>query len=132
MALLITCTDSSIVDEIHNTVKKDPTAWRQLNEKYPEKIIADSGRYELSQLPVSGNVNATIRSSIPVKNELDGSRTFACIFKLLPANEQRSYEMQGFVINDYQQVLEDKWLATLKEIPVKVNQAVWNKLLASM
>jgi peptidyl-prolyl cis-trans isomerase SurA len=135
IAVLVTCTDSSITDEVHDFVKKDPSSWRQLQEKYTENIIADSGRYELTQLPLS-NVSALKKGMVtmPVKNELDRSQTFAAILDLLPAEGERSFEdARGFVINDYQQVLEQRWLAALKKkYPVKVNQAVWNKLLASM
>ncbi len=136
-AVMITCTDSSIVNDVRNAVIKNPSAWRQLNDTYAAGIIVDSGRYELSQLPVGTNTNAadlagTVTATI--KNELDASQTFACIFKVLPGNEQRSFDdARGFVINDYQQVLEERWLATLKKkYPVKVNPTAWSKLLASM
>ena len=134
-AVLITCTDSTIVDEVRDFVKKEPLQWRQLQEKYTENVIADSGRYELAQLPIS-NTNNLEKGTVttPVKNDLDRSQTFACILDLLPANGERSFEdARGFVINDYQQVLESQWLAVLKKkYPVKVNKTVWDKLLASM
>lgn len=130
-AVLITSSDPAITSKIIELVQQDPTTWKELSNKYSETIIADSGRYELSQLPVN---NAPIEPGMvtqPVKNELDNSETFACILSLLPADEQRSFEdARGFVINDYQQILEEKWLTELKKkYPVKLNQPVWNKLL---
>lgn len=133
-AIMITCTDSSIVNNVLITMQKDPKAWRKLNDQYATNVITDSGRYELSQLPAANGkeVQAGTLTAV-VNNELDGSKSFAYILTLLPADEQRSFEdARGFVINDYQQVLEQRWLTTLKKkYPVKVVEATWNKLLAS-
>jgi peptidyl-prolyl cis-trans isomerase SurA len=44
----------------------------------------------------------------------------------VPAGGQRSFEeARGFVVNDYQQVLEQQWIDRLrKRYPVVVNQQV--------
>jgi peptidyl-prolyl cis-trans isomerase SurA len=49
----------------------------------------------------------------------------------MPAGQQRAFEdARGFVINDYQGILEQKWLSTLKtRYPVIINKAVLNKML---
>jgi peptidyl-prolyl cis-trans isomerase SurA len=133
-ALMVTCTDSTLLTEVVGKIEKAPLEWRQLNTLFADKVIADSGRYELSQLPGNGNKTyaAKVFSEV-VKNELDGSKSFAYILQLLPADEQRSFEdARGFVINDYQQILEQRWISALKKkYPVKINNAVFNKLLGT-
>lgn len=134
-AILITCTDSAIVNEVYGFVKSNPASWRELQEKFVTNVIVDSGRYELTQLPVTNSDKIeTSMLTTPVKNELDKSQTFAYILKTLPPGDERDFEdAKGFVINDYQQVLESQWLTALKrKYPIKINQPAWNKLLASL
>ncbi len=133
-ALLVTSTDSTIAGDVYKGIKENPQDWRKLTEKYPENLIADSGRFELTQIPVESQTSFSKGMvTTPVKNAMDGSQTFASIYDLLPADQQRSFEeARGFVINDYQQVLEERWLTALKKkYPVKMNDAIWKKLLAS-
>jgi peptidyl-prolyl cis-trans isomerase SurA len=133
-AVLVTSTDSATTAQARTFVQQHLHNWHELSEKFPVNLIADSGRYELTQIPMA--TSEPIRKGMvttPVKNDMDGSQTFAGIFDVLPAKEQRSFdEARGFVINDYQQVLEDKWIAALKKkYPVKVNEVNWQKLLAT-
>jgi peptidyl-prolyl cis-trans isomerase SurA len=133
IAVLVTCTDSTIVEPVISSLKKDPSSWHKLSETYPSGFIADSGRYELNQLPGNTSHPAPGELTQAIKNDLDGSYSFASIYKILGTGEQRSFEdAKGFVINDYQQSLEEKWVASLKKkYPVKINEAVWKKLLSS-
>ncbi|MES2645697.1 MAG: peptidylprolyl isomerase [Bacteroidota bacterium] len=134
-ALMITCTDSVILPEVLNLVEKDPMQWRQLNTSFADKVVADSGRYELTQLPANSNREyKTGAITDVIMNELDGSKSFAFVLQLLPANEQRSFEdARGFVINDYQQILEQRWINNLKnKYPVRINKNVFNTLLSKL
>jgi peptidyl-prolyl cis-trans isomerase SurA len=61
-----------------------------------------------------------------VVNEQDSTVTFTYIQKVFLAPAKRSFEeARGLVINDYQNQLEEKWLAQLrKKYPVVINEAV--------
>lgn len=106
--------------------------WTMVAEDANNAIQADSGRYELSQIPVKeGAVLKEGMITDIIANGLDGSASFVKVIKLHAANEQRSFtEAKGLIINDYQTIVEEKWIAELKnKYPVKINQAVLNELL---
>ena len=69
--------------------------------------------------------------SEPVMNPTDNTASFVKVLKTFPEGQQRSFEeARGLVINDYQNYLEDKWVAELKaKYPIKVNEAVFQSLL---
>lgn len=60
----------------------------------------------------------------------DGNSTFNKIEKILPPGPKTLKEARGYVIADYQDFLEKKWIEQLqKEYPVTVNQKVLNSLI---
>jgi len=63
-------------------------------------------------------------------NPSDHSVSFAYILNVYPQRTPRNYrDARGFVINDYQNYLEDEWIAALrKKYPVTVDE----KVLASL
>lgn len=129
-ALIITCNTEQIAGEIKAKVTENRTSWRTVAETYGSNVAADSGRYEISQLQATEkNTLSPGLITMPVKND-DGAFTFNYIIKIYPQAEQRSFDdARGMVISDYQQSLEDKWIAALKKkYPVKVNGAVFNSL----
>jgi len=106
--------------------------WKKIYEEANNTIQADSGRYELAQIALAENVKPVAGMITPITvNNTDGSAGFVKIIKLYPANQQRSFEeARGLVINDYQSVLEEKWIEELKKkYPVKVDEAVFQSIL---
>ena len=64
-------------------------------------------------------------------NGPDGSTGFIQVIILYDGNQQRSFgEARGLVINDFQNVLEERWVDELKKTyPVKVNENVFQSML---
>ena len=126
-AVIFFCSDKDIAKTAFDQLKKTPANWRKITEQYPEKVIADSSRYEWIQLP---NLNKMIPKAgtmtTPLINKNDNTASFAYIIKAYPQPIQRSFnEARGLVINDYQALLEDQWTAALKKkYPVVVDQKV--------
>ena len=117
----------AIAQIIHDKVKANPSDWKNITDQYSEKVLADSSRYEWSQIP---NLNKQVPKAgmmtAPVINQTDNTASFAYIFNAYPQLLQRSYnEAKGLVINDYQAILEKEWEEVLKKkYPVKVEEKV--------
>jgi peptidyl-prolyl cis-trans isomerase SurA len=106
--------------------------WKAIADEHTDVLQADSGRYELSQLVAAERVTTPQAGTIsPLIKNQDGSAAFIKYLKIYEPNMQRNFEdARGLVINDYQNVLEKNWLATLKKkYPVKVNETVFRQLL---
>jgi peptidyl-prolyl cis-trans isomerase SurA len=129
--LLFSCTNTKAADDAIAQLKTGKD-WRQIVNESEGRAQADSGRYEISQIqvPPGTDVKEELISD-PVVNNADNTAGFVKIIKVFPANEQRSFEeARGLVINDYQNYLEDQWVAELKsKYPVKVNETVFQSLL---
>ncbi|MBY0478133.1 MAG: peptidylprolyl isomerase [Chitinophagaceae bacterium] len=126
-AIVFNCSDTAVANRAMNLMKKDPSKWKGYMNEFGGTALADSSRFEYSQLPVTGSANLTPGTYTPVvTNTNDGSASFCYIINVFNGNDQRSFdEAKGLVINDYQLLLEDKWINQLKKkYPVKVNEAL--------
>lgn len=132
-AVIFSCSNLDVAQNGIAELKKGKN-WKQLMNENTSTIQADSGRFELGQIPV---VDRTAFSpgliTLPVVNKTDGTAVFAKILHVYPDNEPRSFEdARGLVINDYQNYLEQKWIEQLKKkYPVTINQKVFQSLLRS-
>jgi peptidyl-prolyl cis-trans isomerase SurA len=124
--------DPTAVKPVFDAVKKSPSAWRQVVSQYQDRVMADTARYEWSQIPNLGNqVPKAGMITTPAENKLDNSTTFAYIVRVYNQPTPRSFdEAKGMLINDYQVKLEKQWDAELrKKYPVVINQAVLTDIL---
>ncbi len=130
--LIFNCSSEKAATEAMEKLKKG-TDWKEMLEISSGNMQGDSGRFELSQIaidssekkmPVENSYSAIIKSN-------DGTASFIKYIKIYPGNQQRSYEeARGLVINDYQNVLEKKWLDSLnKKYPVVINETIVKKIL---
>ncbi len=126
-AVLFFCPDETTAKTVYDEVKKNPAGWRSVVEKYSEKVVADSSRYEWSQLPNLSNITPKPGMvTTPFVNQGDNTASFAYIVHTYTQPMQRSYnEAKGMVINDYQVILEEQWTQALrKKYPVVIDQKV--------
>jgi len=129
--ILFTAGNEKAAEDTRKQLRQDYKDWRQYIDNSNGVLQGDSGRFELGQIPVLERTNFTdglITAS--VKNDADNSYTFAYIIKVYPNRGPRNFDdARGFVINDYQTELEEKWIAELKKkYPVKVNEDVVKNL----
>jgi peptidyl-prolyl cis-trans isomerase SurA len=130
-AIIFFCSDEKVAKLLYDQLKKSPASWRSIAESLSEKVVADSGRYEWSQIPSKTKiipVNGMITS--PLINPTDKTASFAYVLKTYPQPMARTYdEARGLVINDYQGLLEEQWMKKLKQkYPVTINQAVLSEI----
>lgn len=130
-ALVVSSSSKEIIDSIADELKTSAANWRNIVGKFSNAAVADSSRFENGQLPVKQDVPMQKGLiSTPELNEAGDSYTLVYVFDVHNQVELRSFDdARGLVINDYQQVLEQKWIAELKKkYPVKVNDAVTKSL----
>ena len=131
IVLLFNCSDRKAAEDAAALLNSGKD-WKQIVEDSDGKLQSDSGRYEITQLqlPVGITLSEGLISK-PFVNSGDNTSSFVKVLKMFPENQQRSFdEAKGLVINDYQNYLEEKWVAELKvKYPVKLNEAVFQTLL---
>lgn len=129
--IIFNCSNKKSAEETLATLKQG-IGWKKIVADGNNTIQADSGRYELAQISFARGVQPApgLITAITV-NETDGTAGFIKILKLHPAKQQRTFEeARGLVINDYQNVLEEKWISELKnKYPVTVDEKVFQSLV---
>lgn len=130
-AVIFFCTDEATAKTLSAQLKKEPAAWKKATEALSDKVVADSARYEWSQIPgIDKNPKEGTITPLTV-NPTDKTTSFAFINKVYEQSSPRSFnEAKGLVMNDYQAQLEDEWVKALKKkYPVVVDQKVLQGLM---
>ena len=126
-AVLFFCSDLNTATTIYDKVKENPADWKRIAALVPDKVIADSARFEWNQVPNLGKmIPRAGMVTQPLLNNMDNTASFGYILKVYEQPTQRSFEeARGMVINDYQVILEKQWDEALrKKYPVQINQQV--------
>ena len=129
--LIFNCSTAKIAEETITALKKGKN-WRILAQEKDGALQADSGRYEISQIIGANYASSPAKGAYTaIVTNVDGSATFVQYVNIYAANQQRSFdEARGLVINEYQQLLEQKWLTELKKkYPVRINENMIREML---
>jgi len=128
--LMISVIDSTIAIKAKNAIDSFPEKWKTLVAASDGSILADSSRMDLDQINVSEKLLIP-NTATPIVLNPDLSATFFYILKTYPKPAPKSFEeARGLVVNDYQILLEDKWINTLKKkYPVKINKPLLNSII---
>jgi len=132
-ALLFTCNSAGTAEALKARLMAGSIgSWRIDADSMGAAIQADSGRYELAQIPgTSFSAPAAGTFTEFTGNKADNTVSFAYILTVYNSREPRSFhDARGFVINDYQGWMEEQWVEGLrKQYPVKVDEQVFKTLL---
>jgi len=127
-AIIFNAPNVTVAKKQQDELDKNLINWRVTVDGFAGQIHADSGRFELSQIPGKQPVEAG-RFTKMITNS-DQTVQFAYIIRQYNTPTPRTYEeARGLVINDYQNELENQWIDELKKkYPVTVNEAVFRTL----
>jgi peptidyl-prolyl cis-trans isomerase SurA len=128
-AIIFNAPNMTVAKKLQGELDKNFSNWRVTVDAYAGQIHADSGRFELSQIPGKQSVAAGRFTQMATNS--DQSIQFAYIIRQYNTPSSRTYEeARGLVINDYQNELENQWIDELKKkYPVTVNETVFKTLL---
>jgi peptidyl-prolyl cis-trans isomerase SurA len=131
-ALLFTCNSAGTAEALKARLMAGAIgSWRMDADSMGAAIQADSGRYELAQIPGTAfSAPAAQTFTEFTGNKADNTVSFAYILTVYNNREPRSFhDARGFVINDYQGYLEEQWVAGLrKEYLVKIDEQIFKEL----
>lgn len=130
--VLFTCSDEATAQTIYQQLVQQPSNWSTIVARFRNTVIADTGRFEYDQLPFKLDPNKIAATTLTRPQEIQESEQFGFIYctEKMAANLPRTFQdARGYVLNDYQNQVEENWIRELKKTyPVKVNKSVLNSL----
>jgi peptidyl-prolyl cis-trans isomerase SurA len=132
-AIIFNVSNLASAKKLSEALEKNINNWRKDIDSLSGQIQADSGRFELKQIPGGVSVSAgrfTEYISTTSSSNKDNPVQFAYIIREYANSSPRTFsEARGLVINDYQNELENKWIEELKKkYPVSMNENVFKTL----
>jgi peptidyl-prolyl cis-trans isomerase SurA len=132
-AEIFNSTDTKIAEEARKMAQKGKSAEEiqsKLNkEGSRSKVSVISGKYEKGQYDVVDKTN-WVKGLTPVTKLNDSSYQFIFIKDIVKPEPKTLKEAKGYAVSDYQEYLEKKWLADLRnKYTINVNQAVFKSLI---
>jgi peptidyl-prolyl cis-trans isomerase SurA len=132
MAFTITTQNKDIATVIQADIRNNKSI-ETIRKLYSEVAFIDSTRQEANSLLGVGSNNAKAGFITEIfTNDADGTFSFTYLSKVYQDPSIMTFEEARVqVINDYQQMLEEKWINELKKkYPISINQTVFNKALS--
>jgi peptidyl-prolyl cis-trans isomerase SurA len=132
-AEIFNSTDTKIAEEARKMAEKGKSVEEiqsKLNkEGSRSKVSVISGKYEKGQYDVVDKTN-WVKGLTPVTKLNDSSYQFIFIKDIAKPEPKTLKEAKGYAVSDYQEYLEKKWLADLRnKYTINVNQAVFKSLI---
>lgn len=128
------CSDKKIAEEAYKMAEKGKTPdeiQKKLNkEGSSSKVSVISGKYEKGQYDVVDKTDWKKGLTPVTKQTGDSSYQFIHIVEIVKPEPKTLKEAKGYAVSDYQEYLEKKWLADLRnKYPIVVNQEVFKSLI---
>ena len=128
--IIISASDSLHAVKTRKLLTARPASWKNIAASSDGTVLADSSRVEWTQIPANASV---IKAGLVTKVQVSEDRTasFTYVIKTYPQPSPRNFvDARGLVMNDFQQDIEERWIAELKtRYPVKVNEVELLKLI---
>jgi peptidyl-prolyl cis-trans isomerase SurA len=130
---IFNCSDKKIADAARKMALKNKSAGDiqlKLNlTNAQSKVSVINGKYEKGQYDVVDKVEWKPGTTV-VATLNDSSYQFIRVKAIVQPEPKSLKEAKGFVVSDYQEYLEKKWLAELRErYPIALNKEVFNSLI---
>ncbi len=129
--LIMNCATEDLAQQTINDIQSG-ASWKELVELREGELQGDSGRLELAQINSSSDA-FTPGSFSTITLNADGTASFMRYYRFYESGLQRSFEdSKGLLINDYQPIIEKKWMDELrKKYPVKIDEAVLKNIISN-
>jgi len=124
-AIIFNAPNAAAAKKIQEQLAGNFGNWRKITDSFGMGIQADSGRFELDQIPGHAQIEAGRFTEI--QNNAAKSVQFGYIIREYNSSSPRTFEeARGLAINDYQNELENKWIGELKKkYPVTIYEKVF-------